>query len=249
MDHSLIIGSICSVDLAGLLDISNNTISLFDKACYNSWDYFKGGITTQISNDTKELINYWLYGTAIEPNWFDKACYDSLDYFKDICSTAPVISKDGTCEELVVVTNKAQENYLVLGLSYLLIACAIFANIHYNFDMLKATYTIIDQRLYDILCMFDFPGFMVERRSTMPLGEGYELVVEHFWNFIKDPADDNLGLTHLASYTLQNDNFWLQFNSLAPAWSVPSYLTLTIVPGLHWPFNYDHFHYITLFSF
>ena len=249
MDHSLIIGSICSVDLAGLLDIStNNTISLFDKACYDSWDYFKGGITTQISNDTKELIDYWLYGTAIEPNWFDKACYDSLDYFKDIYSTAPAISKDGTCEELVV-TNKAQENYLVLGLSYLLIACAIFANIHYNFDMLKATYTIIDQRLYDILCMFDFPGFMVERRSIMPLGEGYELVVEHFWNFIKDPADDNLGLTHLASYTLQNDNFWLQFNSLAPAWSVSSYLTLTIVPGLHWPFNYDHFHYITLFSF
>lgn len=278
MYNSLIIGSICSLGLAGFFDLeilsyftgisqdilinscdidslykethlsTKNTNNWFDKACYDSWDYFKGAITPLINNDTKEFIDYWLYGTATEPNCFDKACWDGWSYLKYIWSTVPAINNDNACEELVV-TNKAQENYLVLGLGYLLIACAIFANIHYNFDILKATYTIIDQGLYDILCMFDFPGFLVDRRSVMPLGEGYELVVEHFWRFYTDPADDRLGLTHLACYTLQNENFWLQFNSLPPAWSVPSYLTLTIVPGLHWPFNYDHFHYITLFSF
>lgn len=275
---SLITGSICTVALAGFIDFeilayftetcqdilvnschidpspkeidmsTKNTINWFDKACYDSWDYFKGGISPHINNNTKEFIDYWLHGTATEPNCFDKVCWDAWCYLKDIGSTVPIINNDGTCEELVV-TSEAQANYFVFGLSFLLIACAIFADIDYNFDMLKAAYTIIDQRLYDILCMFDFPGFMVDKRSVMPLGEGYEFVVEHFWGFYTDPADNRLGLSHLASYTLHHDDFWLQFNSLPPAWSVPSYLDITIVPGLHWPFNYDHFHYITLFTF
>ena len=241
-------------------DIStNNPINSFDKASEDSWDYFKG-ITPLINNDTKELVDYWLRGTATESNWFDKACNHGWDYLKNICSTAPVINNGGANKELVlttnndgaykelVVTSKSQANYLVLGLGCLLVGCAIFADLHYNFDMFKAAYTIIDQRFYDILCMFDFPGFMVDRTSVMPLGGGFDLRVSHTWRFYTDPADNRLGLTHLATYTLDHEYFWFDFNSLPPAWSVPSYLTLTIVPGLQWPFNYDHFHYINLFS-
>ena len=38
----------------------------------------------------------------------------------------------------------------------------------YNFDIFKATYAWIDKRLYDILCMFDYPGFMVNQDYIMP---------------------------------------------------------------------------------
>ena len=135
-----------------------------------------------------------------------------------------------------------------MGLGCLLIGCAMFANLYYNLDILKAEYMYIDRHLYNILCMFYFPGFMLERRSVMPLVPAFDFRVKHFWNFHTDPMDDRLGLVHIASYTLSYESLLLQFNSLPSAWSIPSYLCLTILPGLdYWPFNYDHLHYITLF--
>ena len=200
------------------------------------------------NNNSKEFVNYWLYGTATEINWFDKTCQIAWNYLKGGCSIIPVAnnSYDASGEELVVAANN-KPNYLVLGLGRLLIGCAIFANIYYNLDILKAEYTYIDLHLQSILCMFDYPGFMVKRRSVMPLVPGFKFRVKHFWKFYTDPGDDRLGLVHLASYTLSHESFWFQFNSLLPAWSLSSYLTLIIVPGLDWPFSYDHFYYITLY--
>ena len=89
------------------------------------------------------------------------------NYLIDVCSitTVQYISYDGSGVELVVTPNN-KPNYLVSGLGYLLIGCAIFASIYYNFDKLKTEYTYIDLHLYNTLCLFGFPGFMVNRLST-----------------------------------------------------------------------------------
>ena len=73
------------------------------------------------------------------------------------------------CRWRVSVTANNKPNYLVLGLDCLLIGCAMFANIYYNLDILKAEYMYIYLHLYNILCMFDFPGFMIQSWSVMPL--------------------------------------------------------------------------------
>ena len=85
------------------------------------------------TNNSKEFVNYWLYGMATVLNWFDKVCQVGWSYIKGACSTIPVTNNlyDGSGEELVVTAN-----YLVLGLGCLLIGCAIFANTYYNLDML-----------------------------------------------------------------------------------------------------------------
>lgn len=87
-----------------------------------------------------------------------------------------------------MVTANNKPNYLFFGLGCLLMGCAIFANIYYNLDMLKAEDTSIDQHLHNILCMFDFPGFMVERMSIMPLVRGFDFSVEDYWKFNTEQA-------------------------------------------------------------
>ena len=104
-----------------------------------------------------------------------------------------------------------------MGLVCLFTVCAIFGSIYYNLDTLKDVYMNIDISLYNLLCMFDFPGFMVDRNSFMPLGSDYELQVEHTWRFNTDPKDGIMRLVHLASYTLHHEYFWFQFNSLPPS--------------------------------
>lgn len=202
------------------------------------------------NNNSKQLLNYWLYGTASEINWFDKGCLIAWDYIKDTCNITPTDnnSYEGLTEELVITANY-KPNYLISGLGCLSAVCVIFGNLYYNLDILKAVYTYLDIHLYNFLCMFDFPGFMVNSWSVMPLGPDFEFTVEHTWRFLTDPADGVLRLVHLATYTLDHDYFWFQFNSFSPTWSISSYLTLTFVPGLDWPFNYDHFHFIHLFDF
>lgn len=92
----------------------------------------------------------------------------------------------------------------------------MFADTYYNIDILNAVDTNLDLHLYNILCMFDYPGFMVERASFMLLVPGLELLVEHFWKFRTDPADGMLVLNHLASYTIMHECFGLRFNSIPP---------------------------------
>lgn len=84
-----------------------------------------------------------------------------------MCGVSPVINNEGACKQLVV-TYDAQVDYFSLGLGLLGILCIILGCI-YNFDIIKAIYTCIDKRPYDILCMFDYPGFMVNQNSSMPL--------------------------------------------------------------------------------
>ena len=215
----------------------------FDKACSGGWDYTKNVCSP--STDTKELINYWLNGTATKDNWFDKACSQSWDYIKNMYGNTPVINSEGACKELVV-TCEAQVDYFSSSLCWLVIVCAILIFI-YNFDLIKAIYTCIDIRLYDILCMFDYPGFMVNKDSIMPLWGRFGLRVMHRWFFLKDPADNNFSISHVARYTLDHEYFFIDFRHPL-LWSVPNRIELTLIPHLHWPFNYDHFHYITLWS-
>ena len=218
--------------------------NLFDQACYDSWDYIKN--VSNPSNDTKEFINYWLHGTEIKPNLFDQACYDSWDYIKDMCANSPIINNEDACQELAV-TCEAQVDYFSSGLCWLAIVCAILGFI-YNFHIVKAIYTCIDKRLYDILCMFDYPGFMVNQESIMPLWGRFGLRVMHYWFFMEDPADNNLGISHVARYTLDHEYFFIDFIRHPQLWSVANRIQMTIIPHLHWPFNYDHFHFITLWS-
>lgn len=213
----------------------------------------KTHIDVSTKYNLKETAQYWLYGTATEINWFDKACQDGWDYFKACCNitTAANDSYNGSNEQLTViahdcsseqlkVTVNSQPNYFVWGMGCLLLGCAFY----YGLDIYKA----IDQYLYNILCMFDYPGFMVEKKSTMTLVPWFYLHVEHNWQHLTDPQDGRLALVHLATYSLNHNCFWLEFNSLPPAWSVKSYANLVLVPGLRWPLNYDHFHYINLFT-
>ena len=219
-------------------------INWFDKTCHIGWDYFKGGCSIIANNDWKFSIDYWLYGTATEINWFDKSCNVALDYFQYSCTTTPIHNNtyDSSIQGLEL-TGKDKPNYLVSCLIYLLLACTF----SYSFDILEAVYTDIDLSMYSFLCMFDFPGFTVNKRSVMTLATGLEFVVQHDWNFTTDPLDDTLRLVHLATYSLHHEYFWFEFNSLPPGWSIPSYMNLIIVPGLHWPFNYDFFQYIPIF--
>ena len=233
------------------------------------------GLETHVKVSTiKEFVKYWLYGTANEQNWFDKGCQDGWDSLKRICSTtttneqnwfdkgcqagwdslkgmcsnSSVVNNNDGSKQLLVTTNN-QPNYLVSGLTYLLTGCVVYAAVYYNCDALVTIYNSIDNHLYNILCMFDFPGFMVEKKSVMQLIPGLNLRVNHYWNFTTDPGDNKLGLVHLATYTIDHQSFFLDFNCLSPAWSIPSYAQLTLEPGLDWPFNYDNFHHINLFSF
>ena len=218
----------------------------FDKACYQSWDYIENVCN---STETIEHINYWLKGTATKANFFDKACYKNWDYIQNMWCKArnvPVSNNEDACQELVA-TCEAQVDYFSLGLGSLAIVCAILGFI-YNFHIIKDTYTCIDKRLYDILCMFDYPGFMVNQDSIMPLWGRFGLRVMHRWFYREDPADNNLGLSHVARYTLDHEYFFIDFIRHSQLWSVPNRIELTIIPHLHWPFNYDHFHFITLWT-
>lgn len=262
MINSLVLLTIGSIFVGGIMSDGFSDFVLFSYfsgssrgnsigSCDNisrllhDFDSFRGSLDSQTyidistNNKSKEFVNYWLYGTATEINWFDNYCKIGWDYIKGASSVTPVANNPdiGSIEELAVIDNN-KPNYLAFALGCLLIGCPIFA----NFDILMAVFTSIDQHLYNILCMFDFPGFMVEKLSIMPLVPGIELMVQHFWNFRTDPVVDRLVLVHLASYTLDFESFRLHYHSLSPGWSIPSQLELILVPGLDWPFNYDHFH-------
>ena len=96
--------------------------------------------------------------------------------------------------------------------------------------------------------MFDYPGFMVEQESTMPLWGGFGIRVHHWWLFIEDPGDNNRGISHTAQYTLDHEYFFIDYIRFSPLWSLPDQIKLTILPHLNWPFNYDHFQYIDLWT-
>lgn len=218
--------------------------NFFDKACSQSWDYTKN--VCNPSNETKEFLNYWLNGTATKRNVFDKTCSQCWDYIKDMCGNISAINYEGACKELAT-TCEAQVNYFYSDLYWLAIVCAILRFI-YNFHIIKAMYVCIDKRLYDILCMFDYPGFMVNQDSVMPLWGRFGLRVMHRWFYRQDPGDNNLGISHLANYTLDHEYFFIDFIRHPQLWSVPNRIEMTIVPHLNWPFNYDHFQIITLWS-
>ncbi len=184
-------------------------INWFDKACHVGWNYFKGTCSITLTDNSKQFVNYWLYGTATEMNWFDKSCHIGWGYLKYTCTFTPNDNNSyhGSTEELVKTANN-QPNYLISGLCWLTAACAIFGNIYYNLDILKAVYTYIDIYLHNFLCMFDFPGFMIQDRSVMPLGPDFQLIVEHKWNFLTDPGHGAFRLIHLATYTLHHEYFW-----------------------------------------
>ena len=206
------------------------------------------------NNNWNEFIKYWLYGTATEINWFDKSCQIGWDYLKGACNINGGITLDYDnlyhSEKLVAISNN-KPDYLVLGLGCLFTACTIFASIYYNLDTINAACIYIDRSIYNFLCMFDFPGFMIYNRSVLGLGPDLEYIVEHDWRFITDPPDGVFKLNHLTTYALYSESFGLllQFNLLPPSWSIGSYLSLMIAPGWVWPFNYDNFHHITLFQF
>ena len=218
--------------------------NIFDKTCSQNWDYIKDVCNT--STETKEFINYWLNGTTTKANIFDKTCSQSWDYIKDMFGNISAINNEGACKELAI-TCEAQVNYSCSGLGWLAIVCAILGFI-YNFHIIKAAYTCIDKRLYDILCMFDYPGFMVNQDSIMPLWGRFGLRIMHHWLYLEDPGDHNWGIMHVARYTLDHEYFFIDFIRLPPLWSVPNRIEMTIIPHLHWPFNYEHFHFITLWS-
>ena len=46
-------------------------INWFDKACHVGWNYLKGTCSITLTDNSKQFVNYWLYGTATEMNWFD----------------------------------------------------------------------------------------------------------------------------------------------------------------------------------
>ena len=103
--------------------------------------------------------------------------------------------------------------YILMALGCLALGCAVVANI----DVFRADIAFIDVHFYEFLCMFDFPGFLVNRTATMTLLPGLELDVMNKWNFIHDPADGIRRLTHLASYTLNLEGYgFIQFNALSP---------------------------------
>ena len=218
--------------------------NFIDQACYDSLDYIKN--VSNPSYETKEFINYWLHGSETKPNFMDQACIDGWDYIKDMYGNSPIINNEDACQELAV-TCEAQVNYFSSGLCWLAIIYAILGFI-YNFDIIKATYTCIDKCLYDIICMFDYPGFMVNQKSTMPLWGGFGLRVRHHWFKQVDPGDNNWGISHFAQYTLDHEYFFIDFVRYAPLWSRTDFIDLTIIPHLDWPFNYDHFHIINLWS-
>ena len=184
-------------------------INWFDKACHVGWNYFKGTCSITLTDNSKQFVNYLLYCTATEMNWFDKSCHIGWGYLKYTCTFTPNDNNSyhGSTEELVKTANN-QPNYLISGLCWLTAACAIFGNIYYNLDILKAVYTYIDIYLHNFLCMFDFPGFMIQDRSVMPLGPDFQLIVEHKWNFLTDPGHGAFRLIHLATYTLHPEYFW-----------------------------------------
>ena len=144
------------------------------------FDTSKASLAKQThTNNSKEFVNYWLYGTATKINWFDKSCQIGWNYLLDTCNVTSwsIITHDNNSydvanEKLVTITNN-KPDYLIMGLGYFFSVCTIFATFYYSFDTLKAVYMYIDTKLYDFLCMFDFPGFMVENRSAMRLGPDF----------------------------------------------------------------------------
>ncbi len=52
------------------------------------------------TNNSKQFVNYWLYGMATVLNWFDKVCQVGWSYIKGACSTIPVTNNlyDGSSE-------------------------------------------------------------------------------------------------------------------------------------------------------
>ena len=61
---------------------------------FNSFSHLLGMVTNgmdthtdvPVNNNTKEILNYWLYGTATNTNWFDASCYWCGDYVKSNCN-------------------------------------------------------------------------------------------------------------------------------------------------------------------
>ena len=74
----------------------------------------------------------------------------------------------------------------------------------------------IDQQLYDILCMFDFPGFMVDKESILLLGTGIRFIVRHRWGLAVEPVGGTVALVHDEWYTLDFDYFDFSLCMLAP---------------------------------
>ena len=219
----------------------------FDAYCQTGWDYVKGNCNIIPTSNSKEIFNYWLYGTPAKNNWFDAYCQSCWDYVKDIYNITQIGSylHEASSEQFELW---AKADYFVFGLARLLIVYFLFHDFYYNLDTLYAAYTNVDLQMYNFLCMFDFPGFLVHRNSIMNLGGFLAFQVNHSWNFLIDPADGMFHLCHLATYTLHHEYFWFDINLLTPSWSMRSYVTLTVVPDLSWPLNYDHHHEIKLFE-
>lgn len=219
----------------------------FDKSFEIGWDYVKSNCNIISTDDSKEIINYWLYGTATENNWFDASCYWCGDYVKNIYNVTQIGSylHEASSEQLELTS---ESNYFVYGLGWFLIVCVMFFDFYLNFDTLYAVFTHVDVQMYNFLCLFDFPGFLVNSNTIMNLGPSFDFQVEHNWKFRTDPGDGMLRLCHMVTYSLIHEYFWFQFNLLSPSWSVLSYLTLTIVPGLDWPLNYDRHRIFYLFG-
>ena len=61
---------------------------------FNSMGSLARETHTNTNINWKELVNYWLYGTATEINWFDKYSHIGWDYLKDGCNINRSITLD-----------------------------------------------------------------------------------------------------------------------------------------------------------
>ena len=221
------------------------------KSFGDSLDMVTCGVDTHTdmptNNSWKEFFNYWLSGTATETNWFDASCQTCWDYVKNTPNLLQIGNNlhEASSEQLGLT---AKADSFAYGLGWFLIVCVMFHDLFNNFALLSAVYAHVDLLMYNFLGMFDFPGFLVNSNEMMNLGPIFDFQVEHNWKFRIDPGDGVLRLCHMVTYTLHHEYFWFQFNSLSPSWSIRSYLTLTIVPGLDWPWNYDRHRIIQLFQ-
>ena len=246
------------IDMDISTDNTANTNNNIYKAYQDSIHYLKNACTINpaFNNEIVVFTHYWLYGTATETDWFDQTCYDGWACFKDVCNSSKELvltAKYPSAYQELIVTNKDQVYYPFAGLGFIFIIYAIIAGFFFNFDMFMDAYTFIDRSLHDFLCMFDFPGFLVDRRSILYFGELFDehnnFSIQDKWAFHVDPVDNMRRLSHLRTYTFNHEYFFFNLNILSPGWSIPSYLDLTIVPRLIWPFNYDHFYHTVLWTF
>ena len=128
--------------------------------------------------------------------------------------SAAKLVEDNPAEGLIGSTGDASLPYYI----FMALGCLVLGHIvAENLGVASAGLTFIDGYFYDLLCMFDFPGFLVDKQVMMTLLPGLELLAINKWSFVHDPADGILRLSHLASYTLNLDGYgFLVFNALSP---------------------------------